>query len=170
MKNTRFILTLLSVFALILLGLYAADLNNVRIRNAQTEALLAEMDSVAKDRALVQTARSIRNMAREDINLFESFVLTGETLVPTIEMIEKAGVSLGLATEIVSVENGKVDEPGEPALVNFVVETRGSWAGSMRFLKALESLPNRVVMNNVYFSKEANTWRSTYSFALYTFN
>ncbi len=169
MKKTRLTIWLLSFAALALLALGLLDLRKVRVKNREASSLSALVEEKSEEEAVVQSVKSVRQRAGAEVEAFENLTLTNDTLVPTIELIEKGGRSLGLSVEIASVEKAE-GTTSEPSKVSIVIETKGSWAGTLSFLKAIESLPHRVIVDNTYFSKEGGLWRSSISVSLYSFN
>lgn len=148
-----------------LMAFLLLDIYNIRAKNKETSRLLNQADEAAEVGVLVQSIRLIQNNAREDLEAFEELALSDSKIVPLIESIEKAGQSLGVKTEIASVE--KTDEPQQ---LNLIIETEGSWAGTLSFLKAIESLPHRVMVKSVNVSKDESLWSATIALSLYLFN
>lgn len=169
MRKTRLTIWVLAFAALILLVLALLDLRKVRVENRAVSTLVQVAEEKGQKEAVVQSVKALRQRGGEEIEAFEKMTLSNETLVPTIELIERGGGSLGLEVEIASVDKSEA-KPGEPSKVSLVIESRGSWAGIMSFLKAVESLPHRVMVDNVYFTKEGGQWRSSLSISLFSFN
>ena len=119
----------------------------------------------------------IQKNAAEDIAAFDSLTLSGDNLVPLIEDIEGAGQTLGLDTKIVSV--GKIEDKKsvEPDIIRIVMETQGSWAPTLSFLRAIESLPHRVMIDESILSRDeigpagnGASWRLKIVLSLYSFD
>lgn len=168
MKKTKLTIWLLSFAAIILLGLALLDLRKVVVENREASSLALTAEEKGREEAVVQSVKVLRQRSGEVVEEFERLTLTNEALVPTIELIESGGRSLGLAVEIASVE--KSGGAGEPSKVRLVIETKGAWSGTLSFLRAVESLPHRVMIENVYFTKEGGQWRSSIAVSLYSFN
>ncbi len=168
-KNTRLRLIVLSVIALLLLGFLGFDLYNIRAKNDTTSKLLTLADQEAEEKILVQSIRLIQNNAREDIEAFEGIVLSDDGVVRMIESVERAGQSLGLETEIISVEKTGEETLDNPQKIRLVIESNGLWAATFSYLRAIESLPHRVMIEKVDFSKGKDVWHSRIALSLYLF-
>ncbi len=166
LKLTTLILTLITI-GLILLTLF--NIYKIRKQNEETSLLLTQVEEMAGESASAQAIRSSRNKASEEIERFESIALTEDKLVSTLESIESIGKALSLTTDIVSVEKEEVTS-GNHYKVSLLVETEGEWSSSLQFLKALESIPNRVLVDEVHFEKEEDVWTSRIGISLYIFN
>ncbi|KKQ82937.1 MAG: hypothetical protein UT07_C0014G0013 [Parcubacteria group bacterium GW2011_GWB1_38_8] len=169
LKNSKlFIMVLVlistTLFIVLVLGVYI-----VRLKNNNTSELLNTADNFTETNALVQSIRIAQRSASEDIESFNNFVLSEDKLVPLIESIEEVGRKFGLETDITSVK-GTEEELVEPHIISIAVETKGSWVSVMSFLHAIESLPNRVMINESSFYKEDDDWNSIIILSLYSFD
>ena len=169
-KNSKFTLIFLSVAAFIILAFLLLDLYNIRSKNKETSRLLNIADQAAEEEVLVQSIRTIQNSAKGDLEAFEKAVLSEDKLVPLIESIEGAARLLGVDLEISSVEEAGEATADEPQKLDIVLVGKGSWASVFSFLKALESLPHRVMINKTTLSKGESLWNTTIFLSLYMFN
>ena len=85
--------------------------------------------------------------------------------------------ALGLDTSIVSVSKIEDKKSVEPDIIRIVMETRGSWVQTFSFLSAIESLPHRVMIEELGLSRvEASpagngaSWRLRTVLSLYSFD
>lgn len=169
MKSTKTIITSLSLGIIALLVLGALDLWNMAEMNRETSSFIAEVRSVAEEKILLQGAKAARKESVAEVGVLEDAAMNGKKIVSAIDLIEGAARKFGLEPEITSVE--KKEAEGEmPAKVSFTVEARGPWVGSTKFLEALENLPYRVIIDNVYFSKDGGAWRVSAAVSLYLFD
>lgn len=170
LKNSKILLVVLSLISLILLSVLVLGVYNIRFKNKETSELLNLADNAARIGVLVQSIRAAQNDAALDIEAFDKMVLAGDKIVPLIESIEGAGRALNLDTSILSV--GKVEDKKStsPSLVRIVMEARGSWAQNLAFLRAIESLPHRVLLDEASLSKEDTGWRSRIILSLHSFD
>lgn len=168
-RQTLFII-ILSLTACFLLAALAMAIYTIRVKNEETFGLLNATLDANEEALSIQSLRTIQYDVAEDTRDFESLVLTGDNLVPLIESIEDVSQALGVDTSIVSV--GKVDEKKvvEPYVVRIVIESTGSWSGTLALLKAVENLSHRVTIDESTFSKEAASWRLKMVLLLYSFD
>jgi len=140
-NNSKLLLAILSLVSIMLLAVLILGTYNIQLKNKEAFALLNLANEAAETKILSQSVRMIQKNAAEDIAAFDSLTLSGDNLVPLIEDIEGAGQTLGLDTKIVSV--GKIEDKKsvEPDIIRIVMETQGSWAPTLSFLRAIESLP-----------------------------
>lgn len=170
MNNSKTLLVAVSLVSVTLLAILVFGVYSIQVKNEKTSALLNSADSSAETAVLVQSIRAVQKSAGEDIQALEGFVLTESKLVPFIESIEKTGQVLGLDTNILSVEETVSKKLGEPKIVRIVIEAKGSWSGTLSFLRAIESLPHKVMIEESSFSKEETGWRLRIVLSLYSFD
>lgn len=169
-KNSKLILTVASfVFfalsAVIIFGIY-----DIKAKNKKTSELLNEADRLAEAENLTQSIKMIQASVAADLTALDNLVLVNDKLVPLIESVEEAGQELGLDTDIISVEKIVDKKSVEPDIIRIVTETRGPWAPTLSFLRAIESLPHRVTISDASFSKVETNWRSRIVLTLYSFD
>lgn len=169
-NKSKLLLIALSLVSTVLLTVLILAIYNIRVKNQEVSVLLNQADHTAKVAILAQSIRVTQKDAAEDIESFESFVLTDDKLVPIIESIEGAGRALNLDTSILSVGKVEDNESLELQMIRIVIETQGSWTSTFSFLNVIESLPNRVMIEESNFSKEETSWRSRIILRLYSFN
>ncbi|MFZ2763797.1 MAG: hypothetical protein WAX80_02045 [Minisyncoccia bacterium] len=170
MSHSKSLLVILSLMSVVLLTVLVLGVYDIKLKNKETSELLNLADNAAELEILVQSIRAIQSEAGKDLATFDSLVLSESKLVPLIESIEGVGRAVGLDVEIVSV--GENEDPGASfaQIVRIVVETRGSWASSLSFLRAVESLPNRVIVDETTLSKQEDGWNSRIVLSLYSFD
>ena len=164
--------TRIAVLVLVILGLLGAvgtTLYRIREDGQESARLLGEVDSVAGERATAELIKDIRVDAEAEINYFESLALMDTGIVSVIESIEDAGRLLGLSTKTLSVEKVPESDGSKIQKVTLVVETKGTWSGVFSYLKALESLPQRVSISGIEMSKELDGWHSSITLSLFAF-
>lgn len=140
------------------------------LKNKETSKLLNLADSTAESKLLVQNIRTVQNDAAEEIKSFDNIVLSDDKLVSFIENIENLSRARSLEISIASVDKVEDKKALEPHLVRIVMETQGSWSDNFAFLRAIESLPYRVMIESSNFAKEEDTWRLRITLILYVFN
>ena len=170
LNNSKLLLMALSLILIILLTIVALGIYDIKVKNKETFKLLNKADSVAETENLAQSIRVMQASAAEDITAFDNLVLVGDKLVPLIESIEEVGRELGLDTNIVSVAKIEDKKSVEPDIIRIVVETQGSWAPTLSFLRAIENLPYRVMIDESSLSKGEVDWRLRITLSLYSFD
>jgi len=170
LNNSKLLLMALSLILIILLTIVALGIYDIKVKNKETFKLLNEADSVAETENLAQSIRVMQASAAEDITAFDNLVLVGDKLVPLIESIEEVGRELGLDTNIVSVAKIEDKKSVEPDIIRIVMETQGSWAPTLSFLRAIESLPHRVMIDESSLSKVEIGWRMRITLSLHSFD
>jgi len=170
LKKTKLLLIVLSLVSATLLALVVFGVYDIKTKNKETSSLLNEADQIAKTGETVQFIRMIRGGELEDINTFNNLVFVNDKLVPLIEDIERAGRKLNLDTRILSVERKSSSDSSKPDAIQMVVEAEGSWASTFSFLQAIESLPHRVMIDELNLSKTGTSWRLRIVLLLYSFD
>jgi Tfp pilus assembly protein PilO len=169
-NNTKARLYIFSAIALALLALLILGVRKMNNENAETARLIS-LSAESETRAnTAHTIRSLQDSASEEVQAFENLTLTNERLVPLIESIESVGRALKLDLEIVSVEKKLEGEGGGPQRIRIVIEASGPWGGAFSLVKAIESLPHRVMFENVSLTKGEEGWSTMISLSLYSFN
>lgn len=170
LKNSKIFLVTLSLIALVFLASVIFGIYDIKTKNKETSELLNEADRTSETGDLAQSIRTIQMSAEEDLITFEKIVLTNDKLVPLIESVELAGRELGLETKVVSV--GKIEDkkPEEPSMIRMVLEVVGPWAETVSFLRAIESLPHRVIIDEASLSEVDVNWRLRITLSLHSFN
>ena len=169
-KNSQILLGLLSVVSLALLGLIVFGVYDIRVKNIETSTLLSEAGQVAEIGSIAQSIKVLKSSTIEDVNLLNRLALTNDNLVPLIESIESKGRSLNLVTSIASVERNKAAESTEPDKIRMVIEAEGALAGTFTLLQAIESLPHRVVIDDVSLLEVSEGWHLRVVLLLYIFD
>ncbi len=169
-NNSKFFLIVLSLISLILFAVLSFGIYSIQAKNRETSQLLNAVDSATEESMLVRSIKAIQNNADKDLAAFDKLVFSGDKLVPLIEKIEETGRVLGLDTNILSV--GKIEDKKaiEPNIVRITMETQGSWAPTLSFLRAMENLPYRVMIDESSFVREETVWRLKITLALHSFD
>lgn len=172
-KNTLTILITVSITALLLALLLVYGVYDIRKKNQKTSELLQQADKIAHEDVEFQSIRSVLGGIKEDIEEFNKFTLTEPGVVPMVEKIESAGRKLGLETNTTSISVAKPDGAASSTegvkKIKIVVETKGTESATLTFLRSLESLPYRIMIDESSIIQEEGGWRSRTSFAVYTF-
>ena len=175
--NSTLPLVTLAFISVVLLVVLVLGAYNIQSKNQKVLKLLALADEAAESRTLAQSIRVLQNNAAEDLMAFDNLTLSDDKLVPLIENIEGMSRALGLDTSIVSVSKIEDKKSVEPDIIRIVMETRGSWAQTLSFLSAIESLPHRVMIEELGLSRvEASpagngaSWRLRIVLSLYSFD
>lgn len=170
-NSTKLSLVFASAILVVLLALLVFGVWSMRDKNRDAYELTHLVEDASAAEALLQHVRSIRNSSAEDIAILEALILRESGLVALMENIQGTGRALGLETDIVSVSETETSGESDLVQIRIAIETRGSWAGNLSFLRALESLPHRVMMEDTSIRKEDETgWVSHIVLLLYVFN
>lgn len=169
-KRSRIFVATLSLVSLVLLSALVFGIYDIKTKNKKISLLLSEADRTSETGKLAQSIKTIKTNAGEDLTTFDEIVFTNEKLVPLIENIESTGRSFKLETKIVSV--GKIEDKNavEPDLIRIVLETQGAWAETFVFLRAIESLPQRVMIDDSSLSEVDVNWRLRMTLAIHSFD
>ena len=173
------LVVILSILLIVLSTVFIFVAYDVWSKNQKTSELLSQANHDAEVEVLVQSIRLVQNSAAEDIQAFNDMVLSSDKLVVLIENIEGAGRALNLDINISSVGNVEEKKPvaetgsknaTQPHMISISIETQGSWASTLSFLRAIESLPHRVMIDGVTLSKGETRWQSRINLSLYLFD
>ena len=176
-NNSKLSLTILALVSLVLLAVLVLGAYDIQAKNRKASELLNLANQAAEANTLARSIRMMQDSAAEDLAAFDNLTLSDDKLVPLIEDIEGMGRALGLDTSIVSV--GKIEDKKsvQPDIIRIVMETRGSWTQTLAFLSAIESLPHRVMIEELGLSRvEASpagngaSWRLRTVLSLYSFD
>ena len=168
-KYSKHMPLILILILIILAFLGVLSIYNIREEIAISSQLLTQVEQAESKDAIVQSINGVGNSNGIDIQAFEGLALNDTSLVDMIETIEKAARSLNVEARTQSVDKIKPATEAEPQKLRVTIEGTGSWSNNLAFLKALESLPYRVMFDNVSLTKEGSTWKSTITFSLYSF-
>lgn len=170
-RNSKSLLILSFVVLVALLAVLAFVLYDIRTKNLETSELLEKTNGVAESEILAQTVRIARNSAPLELTAFDTFVFSGEKLVPFIENIEEIGRSLGLTTEIASVNRVPGDKKAsEPDTVHLVIESDGPWTSIFTFVRTFENYPHHVMIDDMNLSRSENDWHLRIIISLHSFD
>jgi hypothetical protein len=158
MNNTKSILVLFSLLSLVLFGVLSMGFYKIRIKNEETYKLLNTVSQADQAEILAQTIEAARTKAALDLETLNKLTFEEAKTVSLIEDVEQAGRDLGVRTQINAVNKTSLPNSPELELFKMTIEARGTWQNTFSYLKALESLPYRIVMENTNLKKEENEW------------
>ncbi len=181
MNNNKYILILVLSIGIFGVSIFLNYILLDRVSSMKVEADTNITNVISKQK-MSEYYKGVKNLSlsskgdREKID--QSFVDYNDT-VKFIEQIEKTADLVGVKLDIGNLsDNTKKDE--QQALVgqlDFNVNIIGSWDKVTRFVLTLESLPYKIVLNNVQFNKtgseiikpnEVQMWRAGISFSVLT--
>ncbi len=170
MKNNTTIVRLIlaSLAALAMLAFLVLGWLHVKKVNRETAGLSVAAGESARLETEERMIRNIRSEAAAEIRAFEAFTLDNEKLVSLIESVEETGRALKLDLKIDSVEK-KESEGAAPQVIRIAVSAQGSWASAYMFLRAVEALPYRVMIERVNLTKDNAAWSETVVFSVHSF-
>lgn len=157
-KDSKLSLIVVSLIWVILLALAIFMVYDIKVKNQETSRLQSEADRITESRNVSQSIRIARDKVADDVADLDHLALSSDKLVFLIEGIEGAGRALGLDTNIISVGKEEDRKFPEPDIIRITIETQGTWASTLTFLRALESLPHRVMIDKSIFSKAGDDW------------
>ncbi len=169
-RNSKFILLSYSLILLIVIGIVIFALYNIKNKNQEASQLQSDADETALARQISRSIRLAQNNSSQDLADFDKLLLTSGKLVSLIDNIEKSGRALGLETNIVSVGKAEEKDSGQSNIVSIAIETKGAWAPTLSFLRAIESLPYRVMISRSDLSKVDNEWHLKIALSLHLFD
>lgn len=168
--NTKSRLILLSLFSLVLLALLIWAVLKVRSENQETSRLSGLAEKSVREEVTLESIRALRESSEVEIEAFEKLMLTDSRLVSVIESLESVSRSLSLDTEVVSVAKEGEVAPNEAQKIKIVIESEGSWRSLFSLMKAIESLPQRVMLEEESLTKTGSLWQGRVILSLYSFN
>jgi len=170
LKNSKPFLFIVLSISIGLLVILIMEIYSIKIKDQEASELINLANQDTKVEILAKSIRTIQNNATDDIATFDALTLSNEKLVPFIESLEGAGQIFGLETDVVSVEKLGGKKVVEPDIIRIVMETRGAWAPTFSFIRAVGSLPHRVMIDEINLSKDENYWRLKIVLSFYSFN
>lgn len=169
-RNSKSIPIILALISVACLAVLVWEFYNIWLQNKNASELISLADHDAQMERLSQSIRVMQSSAAEDLQMFNNLVLSDDKLVTFIENIEDTGKTFDLDTNIVSVEKIEDKKAVEPNIIRIVMETKGAWSSSVSFLRAIESLPYRVNIDELNLSKNENNWHSKLVLSFYSFD
>ncbi len=169
-RNSKVVLLLSSVMVLGLTLLFSFGLYRIASQHRKANELAGPSLGEMTRQTSFQSLRAIQNISRGDVAILEKAVVSQDKTVAVLESLERAGRSLGTEVKITSVE--RVESLGTPATGGLKVDldSRGTWSKNFALLRAVESLPYRVIFKEVSLVKEGSSWVLGLSILLPTFN
>lgn len=170
-KGSRPATFLLFIVLLVLLAVLVFGTYDIRTKNTEISRIINEVDRAAETKRLIQSIKEIQSNVSADLETFDNTVFTSDKLVPLIESIEDAGFKLGLETKIASVSEIEDKKSAKQKFIRMVIETKnGSWNSTLSFVKAVESLPHRVMVEETNVFKELDSWRLRMTISIHVFD
>ena len=169
-KNSKILLVISVIMALVLLALFASSIWIIREKNQESSELLYEVDRRAEVETLVQEVDRAELDASNELATLENLSLSSTKLVPLIDSIEGVGQSLGLDVKIESVDRVEDKQSGGPAVFRIITGATGSWRANYSYLHALESLPTRTMVESVSLSLSEDGWQSRIILSVHSFD
>ncbi len=170
-SNSKLLLILSALLAIFLLGVLGFGVWSVRDKSQEASELLLEAEHIAEVEVLMQFVDKVQEDAVVELATFNGLTLSSDKLVPLIESIEEVGQGLGLDVKIVSVD--RVEDKKKPEIIptfRIATEGTGSWNANYAYLKAIESLPARVMLESVNIYKNEEEWQSRIVMSLHSFD
>ena len=170
LKNSKPFLFIVLSISIGLLVILIMEIYSIKIKDQEASELINLANQDTKVEILAKSIRTIQNNPTDHISTFDALTLSNEKLVPFIESLEEAGQIFDLETDVVSVEKLGGKKAVEPDIIRIVMETRGAWTPTFSFIRAVESLPHRVMIDELNLSKDENYWRLKIVLSFYSFN
>lgn len=147
---------LIILFAGLLVFAVAGYYFTFRFVNDSIAKTISTQQQIADNNAQI---RDISDQKNNDIyslaGKVNSYFIKRDNVVSFIENIEQEARSLKIEIFIRSVDEAKYsdNENENKEFINLQIETRGSWADTLRFVSYLERLPYKISLNNVELAK-----------------
>lgn len=170
LRNSKIFLIVSLVVSLVLLSGLVLIVYSIVVKNREASELINTADRIGEATILAQSVETIRAQAGADLDALDRLALSSDKLIFLIESVEEAGRDLGLNINISSVERVEDKKSTEPPVFRMMLDTRGSWLSTFVFLKALESLPYRVMMDEINLSRAEIGWQSKIILSIHTFD
>ena len=176
-SSTKTLLILPSLLTLVLLGTFVYEISYIKAKNQNTAVLQGQILALSESDNQVQVLHSIQKTYSTELAALEKIALTKDNLVTFLELAERTGKNLGLETKITAVnldqgtKTSKSKNSNKNDTVHIQIESDGLWANSLVFVRALESLPYQVHIDNLTLTlRESKLWHLSATLTLYSFN
>jgi hypothetical protein len=146
-KKIFFLSTIFFVAAIFAYGFIFFEVKYKISSVSNSEAGLIEKEK------LVDESRLIKNFFRDteiERNLVLSYAVSEDSAVAFIDFIESLGKKSGVRVVIDNVSE-KVESSGTKNL-ELKISALGEWGNVFRFSQAIENIPYKSVISNIYFS------------------
>lgn len=157
---TRTRITFLSLLLLLLSAALIVSLWSLRGIGLEAARLNAEADALSGNDSWTMGVRQIQSESAGDLKTLEEAKLSRTELVSLIETLEQAGKSMGLKVSFSSITAEGELSSSTPQTLKIVVDTEGTWRGSLAFVRLLQSLPTKASIETLTLSLSNQTWRS----------
>lgn len=150
--STKQVVIVLSIMIVVMIGLHYLVFSFIRQADVEVNTLGQEVQVLQGQVSEFSKYRpeELRNLAQAVISKFVS----QKDFVDFIETIETEARVQGLAvaTRSVGVEQRSDDPSDDKEIIRLKLETRGSWANTMRFVNYLEHLPYKISVRSLRLS------------------
>src|SRR3954469_7511636 len=103
-RTSKATIAILAGSALLFAAGVGATLWRISAQEKKTQALLAQAQQEASDRETYLSLRALQSSAQLDLEAFDRVTLSEDKLVDVLEMLEKAGKTLGAEVSTASVD------------------------------------------------------------------
>ncbi len=169
LNRTKSFLIVSFIVAITLLATLIFVVYSIRSKNRQASELLNTADRIAEATVLADSIDNIKAEAGSDLEALEDLTLSSDKLIVFIESIEDVGRQLKLDMNISSVERVEDKKATEPSVFRMVLDARGSWLSTFAFLRALENLPYRVMVDEINLSRVEIGWQAKVILSIHSF-
>lgn len=167
-STTRTILILL--LTLTLGGAFGYEVYLISKSEADVAEAIALVDKELGGDARIKKIEQIQSNYQEDILILDKVLINRADLVAMIEELERTGRDVGVIPSISSITNDSKSSTGTaPETVRVAIDTRGSWASTIIFIKLLESLPYKYNIDKMEVFFDNTEWRTSSTLKLTTY-
>jgi hypothetical protein len=156
--------------AVTLLGVLIFLVYSIRSKNREASELINTADRIAEATVLAESIENIQADAGPDLEALSNLALSSDKLIFFIESVEGVGRKLKLDINISSVERIEDKKAAEEPVFRMVLDTQGSWLSTFAFLRALESLPYRVMVEEINLFRAEVGWQAKVVLSIHTFD
>lgn len=153
--STKQILIILLAATAVLLGLHYVTFSFIREASEEVNAMEGET-SMLKNQVAEFSKYGPEDLQRLAQSVISRFIPRAG-FVKFMETIESEAKTQNISAVIrsVGVEPRSEDEKDDKEIIRLKLETRGSWANTMKFVNYLEHLPYKVVLHGLNLSVAA---------------
>lgn len=153
-----------SVVALGALGVWGVAYTQVRTTDSFAVAAKEKIRSESERENVLRGLARLYGETADERALLSSRIIPQDGIAMFIERIESTAKDVGVTLEIGTVVLGPASSESLQT-VTLTVHAEGSWNASLRFLRALESLPYGVRITSAAFDglEKSGLWSDTFS-------
>lgn len=160
--KTKDIILVLGVTILLLLAGVVWEIWITSKYKAETIAATASAQSRLGSDVWSRNVKEIQGEFGVETEVLHAAAITRPGLATLVELLESTGKDMGLSVTIVSVKNESDKDPvNKPHNVRITIETRGGWSGSLAFVRLLQSLPHKTMIESTSLSRQEGGWKSS---------